>query len=77
VEVGANGGNSVVSAVLISTFRNDSFQPFYFEKSHSATDSGGLRRGDAARRRAAIDELYTEDCVPYAPGMAEFKSANF
>jgi hypothetical protein len=23
--------------------------------------------GDAARRRAAIDELYTEDCVLYAP----------
>jgi len=23
--------------------------------------------GDAARRRAAIDELYTEDCVVYAP----------
>jgi ketosteroid isomerase-like protein len=23
--------------------------------------------GDAARRRAAIDELYTEDCVAYMP----------
>ena len=23
--------------------------------------------GDAARRRAAIDELYTEDCVVYVP----------
>ncbi len=23
--------------------------------------------GDAARRRAAIDELYTEDCEPYVP----------
>ena len=23
--------------------------------------------GDAARRRAAIDELYTEDCVLYVP----------
>src|SRR3977135_1343656 len=27
----------------------------------------GFGEGDSARRRAAIQELYTEDCVLYAP----------
>ena len=29
--------------------------------------------GDPARRRAAIDELFTEDCVFYDPGMGVYR----